>query len=203
MQDRIRRRGGLASGLTLALAVSIGPLSSEQAMAQLDTGGVDINQLFQQFGPLLGLTGGLGTGTDGLTGDTGDGTTTTPTTTTTTGAMGRQPLTTELRNVGREGLNNRRPGQWIQNAIAVHNGTDEFITGDVPEETPNFFRETFDTIAMDSLDLFSTILTAFNGLLSAGTGLPTIGGTDDGNGGTTTTIPNPATTGAGTTTPIQ
>jgi hypothetical protein len=181
--------------IVLAAALALTPTS---ASAQATGGQVDLNQILQQFGPLLGGLGGIG----GIPTD-GTGTTTQPAEPPTDGGAGsmtRQPITNSLDSVNREGLSNRSPGIWIQNAQAVANGDTEFFTG-VPEEEPNFFRATFNEIFTIFTDTFSAIITGANVLIAANTGIPPIDGGMNGTG--VGMIPNSATTGAGTTTTLQ
>lgn len=131
---------------------------------------------------LQGLQGGT-TPTD---------TTTTTTTTTTDDGVGTTPLTGRQSTISNQftaatggSIGARRPGLWVQQGIAEHEGTLD-IPGDVPEEQPSFFKSTFDTMAQNVIDLFSGILDGVNGLItslrSAGTG---------GGGSTTTTFVPP------------
>ncbi len=159
----------------------------------------DINQLLQQFGPLLGLTGT----TTGTTTDTTGTTTTTPTDGTTTpptdgtDGTGPQPtiITDQFTTVTGGALQARRPGLMIQRAIAVQSGS-AMPSGAGPADEPSFFRETFDMIALDFIDMLTNLLSSLNILGSLdGTGSP---GTGSGS-----TIPNAATSGQGTTVPIQ
>lgn len=137
---------------------------------------------------LEGLQGGSST--------TGTGTTTaTGTTSTTEQQVGTTPLTGRQSTISNQftaatggAISLRRPGLWVQQGIAEHEGALD-IPGDVPEEPPNFFRDTFDLMAQNVLDLFSGILDGVNGLITAfrssGSG---------GNNSTVTFVPPPNAT---------
>ncbi len=98
-------------------------------------------------------------------------------------------------------MQERSPGVWIQNAIAEHEGTSEFLVGDATEDPPNFYKATFDQIALGLINGLTNLLSGFN--LLAGVNPATT----QPSGGTTTggisMIPNSTTTGAGTSMPIQ
>ena len=119
---------------------------------------------------LEGLQGGTST-TD---------TTTTATTTATDDQVGTTPLTGRQSTISNQftaatggSIGARRPGLWVQQGIAEHEGALD-IPGDVPEEQPGFFKSTFDMLAQNVIDLFSGILGGVDGLItslrSAGTG---------------------------------
>ncbi len=113
---------------------------------------------------------------------------------------GRQTLiTSETQFTAATGgvIGSRRPGLWIQQAIALHNGQLD-IPGDVPEHLPSFLRSTFDLIIEDILVFFSDILSGLDLLIGS---LANIGGAT----GPAAFVPisNAATTGQGTSVPIQ
>lgn len=200
MPRMIRRRFGMKRESWFLIAIAMTGVGVGAALAQVtpSTGGTDIATLLQQFGSLFGS----GTGTTGTTGTT---TPTTPTTTTQPGEGGRAPtvISNQFNTTQGASLQERSPGVWIQNAIAEHEGTSEFLTGDATEEPPNFFKATFDQIALGLINELTTLLSGFN--LMAGVN-PTPNPGDGTNGSTTgglTTIPNATTTGAGTSMPIQ
>lgn len=163
------------------------------------TGQPDINQLLQQFGPLLGL-GGTTTGVTPTTTPT-DGTTTPPTTTPPTGGDGTGPqptiVTNQFTTTTGGALGARRPGLMIQRAIAVQSGS-VVPSGNYTSE-PGWVGQTIEDIGLTVVDTFSGLIDAFGALLGIGDIFdPGNGGTGGGN-----TLPNAATTGGGTTTPIQ
>jgi len=169
------------------------------ALAQITptTGtGTDIGTLLQQFGSLFGN----GTGTT-----TTPGTTTGTTTTQPSGGTGERPpfvITNQFNTTHDASLHARSPGVWIQFAIAEHEGTSESLTGDVPAEQPNFYKATFDQIALNVINMITNLITSLNVLAGAAGGLPPPTTTTQPSDGLTT-IDNPATSGAGTSTPIQ
>lgn len=163
------------------------------------TGQPDINQLLQQFGPLLGL-GGTTTGITPTTTPT-DGTTTTDDTTPPTDGDGTGPqptiVTNQFTTTSGGALGARRPGLMIQRAIAVQSGSVE-LPGNYTSE-PGWVGQTIEDIGLTVIDTFSGLIDAFGALLGIGDIFdPDNGGTGGGN-----TLPNAATTGGGTTTPIQ
>jgi hypothetical protein len=91
----------------------------------------------------------------------------------------------------------RRPGLWVQQAIAEHNGQLD-IPGDVPEEEPSFFRSTFELIIEDILVFISDMLSGLDFLVGS---LANVGGST----GQPAFIPisNATTSGQGTSVPIQ
>lgn len=76
---------------------------------------------------------------------------------------GRQPIVTnQFDTTGAGAIQLRRPGLYIQQGIAINGGDDSYFTG-VPEEQPNFFRDTFDKLLEDALFTpISDLLSAFN-----------------------------------------
>ncbi len=116
-------------------------------------------------------------------------------------ATGRQPTISaegQFTSAGAGALQGRRPGVYIQQGIAVNQGDMTFFTG-VPEEAPDFFRETFDMIAQDLMTLFSDMLSGLNFLI---TSLVQPGGAAPAQAAFIP-ISNPLTTGQGTTITIQ
>lgn len=196
--QRMNRSGGSKKRTLLLIVGTVMGIGIGGALAQIvpSTGnGTDIATLLQQFGALFGSGTGTTTTTDTTTGTT--------TTTQPSAGSGRQPIVEDQFTTTSGGsLQVRRPGIWIQNAMAVQAGESEFLTGDVPAEPDNFFKSTADTIFMNLIDLFTNILSGLNVFASASSGLPAIGGTTTGTGGTTS-IPNGTTSGAGTSVPIQ
>jgi hypothetical protein len=170
------------------LILGLGVMTSAQAQI----GQFDISQLLQQFGTLTGQDG---------TSQTPTTLPTTPDTGTGTGTGTRQPTITgetQFNTTSGGALALRRPGIYIQNAMSVQGATNEFIDGSAVEQPDSFYKETFDTIALGVIDQFTSLIESLNLLSGLAGGIPGIGG---GTGGTST-IPNAATTGAGTTTTI-
>jgi len=154
------------------------------------------------------LTGGATTPTQTATNPA-----TTPTTTTQPSTPGgtasgtRQPIVTgnaQFQTATAAGLAARRPGTYIQNALAEHAGQLDSLDGSAVPEQLNFYRSTFDQVVLSAINAFSGVIQSLNGVLGLATGL----GTTTGTGTTTTptnstTIPNQTTTGSGTTTQIE
>lgn len=116
-------------------------------------------------------------------------------------ATGRQPTISaegQFTSTGAGALQERRPGIYIQQGIALHQGDTSFFTG-VPEEAPNFFRDTFDMLAADIMTLISDMLSGLNFLI---TSLVQPGGAAPAQAAFIP-ISNPLTTGQGTTITIQ
>ncbi len=117
---------------------------------------------------------------------TGQDTTTTQTTQTSEPEVGTTPLTdTRQTTVTNQftaatggAIQLRRPGLWVQQGIAEHNGAMTF-SGDVPEETPNFFKSTFDQMNFAFLDVVSGLFTMIDSFISSfrGSGGGSSGGT--------------------------
>jgi hypothetical protein len=132
---------------------------------------------------------------DDSTTTTGDGTDDEPGTTAPTG--GRQTTITNQFNSATGGsISERRPGIWIQQGIAVHNGDTSFFTG-VPEDEPGFFRDTFNQIFTQLATIIQDMLTGLNLLITSSSGNTTPGGT------AWVPIPNAATSGQGQRVTIQ
>ncbi|MBN2560756.1 MAG: hypothetical protein JXQ75_07495 [Phycisphaerae bacterium] len=110
----------------------------------------------------------------------------------------RQTIITNQFNAATAGLiQERRPGLWVQQGIAVHQGSTTFFTG-VPDEEPNFFRDTFNQVVTD---IVSVIQGAMDGLNLLVQNLFRSGGSS--GGGVYIPIQNAATTGQGTRVPID
>ncbi|MEK6644216.1 MAG: hypothetical protein AABZ08_09920 [Planctomycetota bacterium] len=180
-------------GIALAATPAIAQTTTTQTQQ------IDINAILQSLGglgALSGLGGLTGTTTGGTTtggtttGGTTTGGTTTGTSTTAPGIIGNQFTTTSGGALGA-----RRPGLFIQQAIALQNGTVE-LAGTGPVVEPNFFRDTAQAISEEVLAVINDLINTVN------TGLGVLSGIGTGTGGTPTII-NPATTGTGTTTPIS
>jgi|CXWL01.1.fsa_nt_gi hypothetical protein len=187
MKDRKRSPLSIRIAFICVMCIGLGVLASAQAQI----GGIDISQLLQQFGTL--------TGQGGITQTPTTPTTTQPTTPG-TGTGVRQPTITgetQFNTASGGALGLRRPGIYIQNAMAVQGDTNEFIDGSAVQEPDNFYKSTFDQIALGVIDQFTSLIESLN-LLS---GLGGLAGTGTGSTGTST-ISNPATTGAGTTTTL-
>lgn len=169
--------------LHLFVAASVVSIATSAAQAQL----ADLQSIIQN---LLQTGGQPTTPTTGQT-----PTTQTPTQVPTSGTR-QTIITNQFASNSAGALQARRPGLWLQQAIAVNGGDTSFFTG-VPEEEPNFFVDTFNQV-------FSQITTVIQGLLD---GINTLvqntlrpGGAAGTGGGTAFT---PATTGQGTQNPIQ
>jgi hypothetical protein len=146
-----------------------------------------LNQLLQTvLQPTQTGTTTTGTPTTGTTGQEQEG----PGTTAPTGTR-QTVVTNQFTSATGAGIQQRRPGLWVEQGIAEHEGTLE-IPGDVPAEEPNFFRQTFDQMFQNVLGLFSNILTAVDGLVTS------LGSSSSGGGGTSTITfvppPNASTT---------
>jgi len=123
--------------------------------------------------------------------------TTNPRGTTTSVVSGntRQTLiTNQFSSTSAGSLQARRPGLWIQQGIAVSNGATDFFTG-VPDEEPNFFRDTFDQMFEETAKVISQILTGINTFVTSLFN----GGGGGGGGSSFVPINNAATSGHGTT----
>ena len=159
-----------------------------------------------QLPQIPGITTGGGTTTP----PTGGGTTTPPTGggTGDEGVPGTTPpsgtrqttITNQFTSATSGSIQQRRPGLWIEQAIAVHGGDTSFFTG-VPEEPPNFFRDTFNQVFTQISQVIQGLLDGLNTLITAGQG--------SGGGGSGTQnpawvpIPNAATSGQGQSVTIQ
>ncbi len=172
-------------------------MTSVAAAQTTDTGSVDVNQLLEQFGPLLGLndvTSGITTTPDGT------GTTTTQPAPTPGDGTGPQPTIVENQFTTTSGgaLQARAPGLMVQRALAVQTG-EVTLEGNATSE-PGWVGQTLEDIGMAVIETISGIVTSISGLFDfsdifdPGSG----GGSGGGN-----QLPNGATTGGGTTTPIQ
>ena len=149
---------------------------------------------------------------DPVSAQTTTGTTSGTTTGTTTNQPGTTPpsgtrqgtITNQFNSATAGSIATRAPGTWISQAIAEHNGDTTFLTGTVPTETPNFFRDTFNKIFTEIATSIQTLLSGLNALITSSTGTGTgTGGTGTGTGTTAfTPIPNATTTGQGTTTTL-
>lgn len=188
-------RGGW-NGLLTAVALVVILCATRPASAQVlpqQTG--DLTQLLQTFGGLGGLQNLLG-GTTGTTGTTGTGTTGQVTTTQPVGDSQPTIVSNQFTTTSSGALNERAPGLMVKRAIGVQTGDVE-IPGEVTEEV-SFFRDTFNKVLDQTLGTISDALTAINTLLGTAVG----GGVGNGSG-TVGRIPNAATTGQGTSTPIN
>ena len=111
----------------------------------------------------------------------------------------RQPIVTNQFSTTTSGaLHERAPGLYIQQAIAVNQGTASFWDGG-PEPEISFFRETFEEMFQMFIDEFSNILTSLDLFISMLSGLPSGSTSPD----TFIPISNAATTGQGTTVQIE
>jgi len=165
---------------------------------------LDLNAILQALGG-LGNFGGFGAGTTG--GTTTGGTTTSDTTTAGTGGgssggtVNAAPSIVEdqFTTTSTGSIRQRSPGQYVRQAIAMQNGEID-LPGNGPAEEQNFYRDTAQQVILAVIDLFSTTISGLNALFS----LNAIDLTPDGTtGGSTATIMNPTTTGAGTTTQLE
>lgn len=113
---------------------------------------------------------------------------------------GRQPvITNQFATTTGGALQARRPGLFIQQGIGVNQGTVSFFDGNV-DDSDSFFQETSFLIIESFMNTIMSFLDTIN-LASAFIDFGTIFG---GGNGTAppATIPNAATAGQGTTTPI-
>ncbi len=114
---------------------------------------------------------------------------------------GRQPtITNQFTTTTGGALQARRPGLFVQQGIAEVQGQSTLLTGDIPDQN-RFFHDTavlvFQNI-LDSILRFMSNLNFASSLGNLGSLFGTTGGTT-GLGG----IPNPMTTGPGTSIQIQ
>ncbi len=115
----------------------------------------------------------------------------------TTPATGRQPTVTNQFTTATGGaIQNRRPGLYVQQGIAVHEGNMGFFTG-VPDEPPNFLRDTMEQIMFEIFDVIQGFMDGIQLFINSLTG-------QSGTPGQAAFVPiqNAATTGQGTTTQI-
>ncbi len=167
-------------GFAAAVAAGIVLASAAPASAQLGSSS-QLQDLLDSF--LSGntttsssTTTGQGTTTSGISGNT------------------RQTLiTNQFTSTAAGSLQARRPGLWIQQSIAVSNGATDYFTG-VPDEEPNFFRDTFDQMFEETANVISQILTGINTFLTS-----LFNGGSSGGGSNFVPIDNAATSGHGTT----
>lgn len=188
-------RGG-SIGILAAVACGVILGAARPASAQVlpqQTG--DLTQLLQTFGGLGGLQNLLG-GTTGTTTTNTTGTTNQVTTTQPVGDSQPTIVSNQFTTTSSGALNERAPGLMVKRSIAVQTGEVE-IPGEVTEEV-SFFRDTFNKVLDQTLGTISDALTAINTLLGTAAG-----GGVNGGGSTIGTIPNAATTGQGTSTPIS
>ncbi len=111
---------------------------------------------------------------------------------------GRQPIVTNQFTAATGGaIQNRRPGLYVQQGIAVHEGTTGFFTG-VPDEPPNFLRDTLEQILFEAFDVIQGFMDGIQLFISSLTGQ------SSGSSGRAAFVPisNAATTGQGTTVQI-
>ncbi len=148
-----------------------------------------------QLGSSSGLQDLLDSFLNGNT-TTSSSTTTQSGTTAISGNTRQTLITNQFSSTSAGSLQSRRPGLWIQQSIAVHNGSLDSFTG-IPEETPNFFRDTFNQLFDETAGIISNILTGINTLV---TSLFNGGG---GGGSSFVPIDNAATSGHGTTQTIN
>ena len=150
-----------------------------------------------QLPQIPGITTGGGTTTPPTTGGTGDEGV--PGTTPPSGTR-QTTITNQFTSATSGSIQQRAPGLWIEQAIAVHGGDTSFFTG-VPEEPPNFFRDTFNQVFTQIATVIQDLLNKLSMLITAGQG--------SGGGGSGTQnpawvpIPNAATSGQGQSVTIQ
>jgi hypothetical protein len=148
-----------------------------------------------QLPQIPGITPGEGT-TPPATGEEGGGV---PGTTPPSGTR-QTTITNQFTSATSGSIQQRAPGLWIEQAIAVHGGDTSFFTG-VPEEPPNFFRDTFNQVFTQIATVIQDLLNGLSMLITAGQG--------SGGGGSGTQnpawvpIPNAATSGQGQSVTIQ
>lgn len=157
-ESRSVRRRGLGRFLVVGVATAAFVLAAEtngQALAQ----SVDATDLLESF-----LQANQGSQTNQ----------TTQTTQTAESEVGTTPLTdTRQTTVTNQftaatggAIQLRRPGLWVQQGIAEHSGAMTF-SGDVPEETPNFFKSTFDQMNFAFMDVVSGLFTMIDSFISS------------------------------------
>jgi hypothetical protein len=85
----------------------------------------------------------------------------------TTPVSGRQPIVeNQFTTTSTGSLSERRPGLYVQQGIAAHNGELEYLTGDVPDEELSFYAGLFNDTMLNVIDMFGGILEGFQNLLS-------------------------------------
>lgn len=111
----------------------------------------------------------------------------------------RQPIVGNQFSTTTNGaLQERRPGTYVQQGTAVQQGSADFIVGDAMPAEPGFYRETFELLALQVIDIISQLLQSLNLL----TGANPLSGLTDGLG-LTGNITNPLTNGGGGSVNIQ
>lgn len=168
--------------VVIGLVVGVGLVATVSGPAAAQTSGQSVTNLIQQF------LQGAGT-TQQTTGTTTSQPTEGPTGT--TPLKGRQStISNQFTAATGGGIATRRPGLWVEQGIAEHNGTLD-IPGDYTPPPHSFFRQTFDMMAQDVLTLFSNILTGVDTLITSA-------GSSSGGGGSSTITfvppPNASTT---------
>ncbi len=116
----------------------------------------------------------------------------------TTPVSGRQPTVTNQFTAATGGaIQNRRPGLYVQQAIGVHGGNTSWFTG-VPDEAPNFFRDTMEQIMQEIFNVVQGLMDGIQLFVSSLAGQTSTPGQ-----AAFVPIQNAATTGQGTSTQIQ
>lgn len=120
-----------------------------------------------------------------------------------TGAgTGRQPtISDQFTTVSSGALQSRRPGIFVQQAIAVNNGGGEFLDGAPIDQPRSFLGQVWHDMLLGIIDMINNFLTAINPNSSLtdllrSTGLPDLTGTNN-------PLSNPLTSGSGGSTTIQ
>ncbi len=113
----------------------------------------------------------------------------------------RQPVITadgQFTTVTSGALQNRAPGLYVQQGLAVNNGTLDLFDGNV-DDSPGFIGETFEMILLSVLDIINQFLTSLN-LVSGNNSLSGLL-----PGGSTGSLTNLLTggTGSGATVPVR
>lgn len=175
MRNATNRFFGISRLAVLLLSVGAFLLAADAATAQSLT---DITDLF---------TGGT------TTTPTSDDTSDDPGTSAPSGTR-QTTITNQFTAATGGSIQTRRPGLWVQQGIAVHNGDTSFFTG-VPEEEPNFFRDTFNQVFTQLATIIQDMLTGLNTLINASSGST--------SGTAWVPIPNAATSGQGQRVTIQ
>jgi len=115
---------------------------------------------------------------------------------------GRQPtISDQFTTVSSGALQSRRPGLFVQQAIAVNSGSGEFLDGAPIDQPRSFLGQVWRDMLLGIIDIFNNLLTAINPNSSLTdliglTGLPDLTGTNN-------PLSNPLTSGSGGSTPIQ
>ena len=115
---------------------------------------------------------------------------------------GRQPtISDQFTTVSSGALQDRAPGNFVRQAIAVNSGSGEFLDGAPIDQPRSFLGQVWHDMLLGIIDMVNNLLTALNPNSSLTdliglTGLPDLTGTNN-------PLSNPLTNGSGGSTPIQ